>query len=85
MLTKTLIEMLKSKPNVHILTPLKNENRSGILTFSRESPQSADDTVRSLSDQQIIISAREGLFRIAPHFYNTTDELEQTINRLFKR
>jgi selenocysteine lyase/cysteine desulfurase len=85
MLTKTLIEMLKSKPNVHILTPLKNENRSGILTFSWESSQSADDTVRSLSDQQIIISAREGLFRIAPHFYNTTDELEQTINRLFKQ
>ena len=83
-LTGELIEMLKNRNRVTIVTPSGRKNRSGILTFSLESDAHPDEVVSSLKDQKIIISAREGLYRIAPHFYNTTDELEHTINQLFK-
>jgi len=83
-LTDELMKMLKNRSGVTIVTPVDRKNRSGILTFSRESDDFPDNVVRSLKDQKIIISAREGLYRIAPHFYNTTDELEYTINQLFK-
>ena len=83
-LTGELIEMLKNRNGVTVVTPSGRKNRSGILTFSRESDAHPDEVVSSLKDQKIIISAREGLYRIAPHFYNTTDELKHTINQLFK-
>jgi len=83
-LTDELIEMLKYRPEVTIVTPVHKANRSGILTFSRQSDALPDDVVERLKQKNIIISAREGLYRIAPHFYNTTDELEHTINQLFK-
>ena len=83
-LTDELMKMLKNKTGVTIVTPEDRENRSGILTFSRESDTVPDEVVNGLKNQKIIISAREGLYRIAPHFYNTTNEIEHTINQLFK-
>src|SRR6056297_2111709 len=72
-LTDELMKMLKNKTGVTIVTPEDRENRSGILTFSRESDTVPDEVVNGLKNQKIIISAREGLYRIAPHFYNTTN------------
>jgi len=83
-LTDELMKMLKNRSGVTIVTPEDREKRSGIVTFSLESNNLPDIVVSSLKDQKIIISAREGLYRMAPHFYNTIDELEHTINQLFK-
>lgn len=83
-LTDELIHLLSEKNGVHIVTPPNHKYRSGILSFSLETDTSPDEMIQKLKNQGIMISAREGLYRIAPHFYNTTDELEQMINQMFK-
>lgn len=83
-LTGELMDMLSSRSGVKIVTPTKKEMRSGIVTFSRESKSVPDDVVQSLKNQNIIISAREGLYRISPHFYNTIEEIERALIQLFR-
>jgi selenocysteine lyase/cysteine desulfurase len=84
MLTDEIMRLLKNKSGVTIITPAEAESRSGILTFSRDRGAAPDEVIQNLKQQKIIMSAREGFFRIAPHFYNTPDELEHAINQLFK-
>lgn len=83
-LTDELIEILKKRSGVTIITPAQQERRSGIVTFKQRSDSEPDDTVQLLKNQNIIISAREGLFRISPHFYNTIEEIETAVNQLFE-
>lgn len=83
-LTDELIELLDKKDDVTLVTPQQRDKRSGIITFSRSSGPNPEDAVKKLKEQDIVISAREGLYRFSPHFYNTTDEIEQAIHQLFK-
>jgi selenocysteine lyase/cysteine desulfurase len=83
-LTDELIHLLKKRSGVTIITPAQREMRSGIITFSRKPGTEPDALVKALNKQNIIISAREGLFRVAPHFYNTTEEMETAVNQLFE-
>jgi len=83
-LTDELIDILKKRSGVMIITPAQQERRSGIITFKQRSDSEPDDIVQLLKNQNIIISAREGLFRISPHFYNTIEEIETAVNQLFK-
>lgn len=53
------------------------ENRSGIYTFSAQDPEGL---FNYLKDQRIHLSLRENLLRFSPHFYNTTEEIEQVIH-----
>lgn len=79
------IDRLKNKPDVTVITPGDASHRMGIVTFSVDSV-SKDDTdriINELKEQQITISAREGYFRISPHFYNTDNEIDMVIDRLF--
>jgi selenocysteine lyase/cysteine desulfurase len=57
------------------------ENRSGILSVicKRNEPRSV---VRELQKHDVVCSARGGYLRIAPHFYNTEDEIEQAVGAL---
>lgn len=83
-LTDELIDILSNRSGVTVVTPVEKEMRSGIVTFSRESESVPDDVVQSLKNQNIIISAREGLYRISPHFYNTIEEIERVLIQLFR-
>ncbi len=49
---------------------------SGIYSFKANN---ADALFRELESQQIVCSLRNGLIRIAPHFYNTENEMEELI------
>lgn len=79
------IDRLKNKNGVAVITPDEASYRMGIVTFSADSV-TADDMnhiINELKEQQITISAREGYFRISPHFYNTDSEIDRVIDRLF--
>lgn len=54
-------------------TPLSREQRAGIVSFS-----GAFDTVKlkdTLASKNVIVNVRAGALRVAPHFYNTQDEI----------
>jgi len=73
-----LIEHLKKK-SYHIMTSLEAVHRSSILSFSGEN---IEDLHRKLRKNNIFVSLREGSIRVAPHFYNTTEEMEKLIQLL---
>ncbi len=57
------------------------ERHSPITTFKHKNPQ---ETTGKLLKEGIEVSARPGLIRVSPHFYNTKDEIQHLINTLKK-
>ncbi len=82
-LTSVLIEELHEK--VEIVSPLEKASRSGIVTIRTE-----DDgrVVQKLSEKKICVSTSyasgTGGIRIAPHFFNTTDEIIECSDQIRK-
>ncbi len=73
-----LIEQLKKK-DYHLTSPLEPDHRSCILSFSGKD---TEGLFKKLRKHSIITSLREGSIRVAPHFYNTADEMERLIRLL---
>jgi len=73
-----LIEHLKKK-NYQITSSLEANHRSSILSFSGKNTK---DLHRQLRKNDIIVSFREGSIRVAPHFYNTAEEMKRLIELL---
>ncbi|UCB52774.1 MAG: aminotransferase class V-fold PLP-dependent enzyme [Candidatus Zixiibacteriota bacterium] len=73
-----LIEHLRKK-DYHITSRLESDHRSCILSFSGKD---TEGLFRKLRKHNIITSLREGAIRVAPHFYNTADEMEKLIQLL---
>ena len=61
-----------------IITPKEREKRAGIVSFRRKDKDSMELFMK-LKQKNIVCSLREGYIRISPHFYNTTEELDQLI------
>jgi len=55
------------------------EQRSALVMVHHDNPAAA---VNTLADANIIVDSRPGFVRVSPHFYNTTDELEQFVDVL---
>lgn len=81
-LSHYLIKNLSDYPGISLYTPLNENERGGIVTFSIKGRSDYEETISRLKKQSCTISAREGYFRMAPHFYNTTDELDQALSYL---
>ncbi|MBN6185753.1 aminotransferase class V-fold PLP-dependent enzyme [Aneurinibacillus sp. BA2021] len=62
-----------------IAGPRSIENRTSLTSFYIENAAKAEER---LKEKNIIVSARKDVIRIAPHFYNTRDEIEWAINEL---
>lgn len=73
-----LIKQLKKK-DYHLTSPLEPDHRSCILSFSGDE---TEGLFKKLRKHNIITSLREGSIRVAPHFYNTADEMERLIQLL---
>ncbi|KJR40094.1 aminotransferase, class V [Candidatus Magnetoovum chiemensis] len=73
-LSNYAISKIKSY-NWHILTPLNEEERAGIITFK---PQDKDsyNIFSILKQNSIICSVRAGYLRISPHAFNTESDLD---------
>lgn len=81
--SRRIIELLQKQNSVTIVSPIQDFDRSGIVTFRMHNDTNPEEMVTSLRQKNISISAREGLYRISVHFYNTTDEVEQAVAALF--
>ena len=71
-----------SEMGINTILKKTNENyRAGIISFKHEK---ADEIFESLGKKQIFCAVREGMIRMAPHFYNTSDEIDRVVNELKK-
>lgn len=75
-----LIDYLKNSP-YRINSSLNPKHRSSIFSFSAKNGK---ELFEKLIKNNIIASYREGLIRLSPHFYNTTQEIDRLIRILQK-
>lgn len=80
-----MVDTLSQNRQVQILTPKEEHLRAGIVTFSVDKQNDVEEAVQQLKKKNITISAREGYFRIAPHYYNTQQEIDRAIQALSER
>jgi cysteine desulfurase/selenocysteine lyase len=77
----TLLEALQRK-NYRIYSPhAQPSERSGIVSFAHPQHEAAAIKQR-LKAQGIIVTTRSGWVRVAPHFYNTAEDIDRLIAAL---
>jgi selenocysteine lyase/cysteine desulfurase len=64
------------KHDVEIVSDLTPERRSGILCIR---PRNAADAHAALVEANVACAFREQAIRLAPHYYNTLEEIEQVL------
>lgn len=79
-LTDFLILQL-SRHGLEILSSLEPHRRSGIVVFKVANPVLV---WKKLLEQNVYVSPRGGGIRVAPHFYNTEEEIELFVQKLTK-
>ncbi len=80
---RTLIDYLVERldPSWTLLTPMRDEERSGILTFSIPGADHKE-VCRRLHEKKVVLSPRGGGIRVSPHFYNTVEEIDTFLDLL---
>jgi selenocysteine lyase/cysteine desulfurase len=76
--TEYLFEMIKSRPELELLTLSEAERYAGIITF-RNRNSSNERLFQFLTDNNIICSIRGGGIRLSPHFYTHYEHLDHVI------
>lgn len=56
--------------------PIEASERTTIVTLAHPEPQRAVDALRA---KRVITDSRPGLIRLSPHYFNTTDEIDETL------
>jgi cysteine desulfurase / selenocysteine lyase len=54
------------------LTPRTPDQRAGIVSFNHPEAQRI---FAELNERRVVVSMREGMLRVAPHFYNSLDDI----------
>ncbi|MFH0988803.1 MAG: aminotransferase class V-fold PLP-dependent enzyme [bacterium] len=81
-LTRMLIEGILSNERIRLLSPIQDEERAGIVTIQLPTDVDVSKIHEALMSHKILISLREGRIRFSPHFYNTPEEIETTMETL---
>ena len=79
-LTDFAIQKMEER-GFEILSPKAPESRSGIVIVKIKNPEKVS---RRLLGDGIYVSARGGGIRLAPHFYNTFEEIDRFVGKLVK-
>lgn len=61
--------------------PRKREESSGIISF-RPRDRSPAEIARTLAAKNILVHERGDLVRLSPNYYNTTDEIDRTLDAI---
>jgi cysteine desulfurase/selenocysteine lyase len=81
-LTTRLIDGIDASPGLRLITPRAPERRAGIVSCTA-SPDQVDRIARRLTEANIVIAVRAGgVLRFAPHFYNTPEDIDRTLDVL---
>ena len=63
------------------ISPRDEAHASGIVTFRHEH-RNPEDIVRALGERKILCSTRRGFLRMAPHFYQTPEEMQRVVDEV---
>lgn len=74
-----LREWLRGRQDVRSDTDLASPRRSGIMAFR---PPGAEAVFQRLEEAGVTCVLREGAIRLAPHLYNTREEMERVVRIL---
>jgi cysteine desulfurase / selenocysteine lyase len=74
-----LIAWLRATPEAEILSDLELERRSAILCFRLPDAEAVFD---ALQRRGVTCAFREGAIRVAPHLYNSREEIERVVEIL---
>lgn len=74
-----LLAWLAERPEVEVLSDPRPERRSAIVSFR---PPSAEAVLERLLREGVVCALREGAIRVAPHLYNTREEMERVVELL---
>lgn len=74
-----LLEWIDARPDARPRTPLDPTRRAGIFTVGLGDVEGAS---AALEAADVIVSVREGGLRLAPHFYNTVEEMVEVVRIL---
>jgi selenocysteine lyase/cysteine desulfurase len=74
-----LLEWIDARPDARARTPLDPARRAGIFTLGTGDVERAATALR---EADVIVSVREGGLRLAPHFYNTVEEMVEVVRIL---
>ena len=80
-LTDELCDLLP-KDRYHIVSSRLSEEKSQIVCIRSTQGLSSNDVFKHLEERNIIVSARGDKVRIAPHFFNNSEDIETLINNL---
>ena len=76
MLTDRAAAFVVAHPTIEFVTPQEPSRRAGVIALR---PRDVDAASQRLKDAKVFHSVREGCVRLAPHFYNTSDELDRAL------
>jgi cysteine desulfurase / selenocysteine lyase len=79
-LTQQLMDGLTGNPAFTHVTDFSPERRAGIVSATLANTAGGDALCEKFLQRNITISLREGRLRFAPHCYNTTAEIAQTLD-----
>ncbi len=78
-LVEPLLAWAAAHPDVRLVTPTAPERRAGVVSF--ESPALAELSA-ALKARKVVHVVREGAIRLAPHCYNTPEEIQTVVRAL---
>jgi cysteine desulfurase/selenocysteine lyase len=65
-----------------IQSPLEGDERTAIILVSHKNPDQNKAIFKRLQQKNVFISFREGLLRFSPHLYNTSADIEKSLDIL---
>jgi selenocysteine lyase/cysteine desulfurase len=66
-------------PAVALVTPRESSRRAGVIAFKTADVAASSARLRAA---HVFHSVREGCIRLAPHFYNTIEEMDRVLELL---
>ncbi|MFI5309966.1 MAG: aminotransferase class V-fold PLP-dependent enzyme [Gemmatimonadales bacterium] len=70
------VAFAEQRPNLGLITPREPNRRAGVLAFRVRDLVGASERLKAA---RVTHSVREGCIRLAPHFYNTAEELDRAL------
>lgn len=78
-LVGTLVQWAETRDDVRLITPSDPARRAGVVAFAPDDLAGMHARLRSARVAHVV---REGAIRLAPHCYNTTDEIDRVVKVL---
>lgn len=74
-----IVDWAAARPEVQVITRPESEHRAGIVCLAMPDAERVADRLRRAD---VAFSIREGAIRLAPHCYNTREEIRRVIEEL---